>query len=125
LPDSGFPRSARIVKTDDFSSVFNFRKRISGQFITLHYQYNQHSGSRLGLIVGKRTARLSVQRNYMKRILREMFRRYRADLPNLDIVIRAQKLYVPSQFPLVEHEFQELMLRLHRQTQPRVTPTVS
>jgi ribonuclease P protein component len=125
LPDSGFPRRSRIIKTDDFSSVFNFRKRISGQFLSLHYQYNQLGWPRLGLNVGKKAARLSVQRNYMKRILREMFRNDQHNLPSLDIIIRAQKLFGPSQYKLVESEFRELISRLQRQTHQRITPISS
>lgn len=125
MPNSGFPRRSRIIKTDDFSSVFNFRKRISGQLFSLHYQYNQHACPRLGLIVGKKTARLSVQRNYMKRVLRELFRKNQDKLKNVDIIIRAQKLFGPTQYLAVEKEFHELIARLNRQTHQAITPLSS
>ena len=40
----------------------------------MHYMPNALEHARLGLIVGKKTARRAVQRNYMKRVLRELFR---------------------------------------------------
>lgn len=61
----------------------------------------------------------------MKRILREMFRKDQHNLPSLDIIIRAQKLFGPSQFKLVELEFNELVARLQRQTHQRITPIPS
>lgn len=73
------------------------------------------------MIVGKKTARLSVQRNYMKRVLRELFRKNQDKLKNVDIIIRAHKLFGPAQYPAVEHEFHELIARLSRQTHQTIT----
>jgi len=45
------------------------------------------AGARLGLAVSKKQARRSVDRNRLKRLIREAFRRHRAKLPDLDIVV--------------------------------------
>jgi len=44
--------------------------------------------ARLGLVVGKRALARAHERNRAKRVLREMFRRQRAALPPMDIVIQ-------------------------------------
>jgi ribonuclease P protein component len=49
------------------------------------------SDSRLGIIVAKKNVKLAVQRNRIKRLLRESFRNKRDSLPNLDIVVLAKK----------------------------------
>jgi ribonuclease P protein component len=46
------------------------------------------NGPRLGLVVGKRFAPRAVDRNRIRRVVRESFRRRRADLPALDIVVQ-------------------------------------
>ena len=66
-----FPSELRLLKTDDFSSVFNFRKRISATTLVIHYRNNPQPHPRLGLVVSKKVAKLSVDRNYMRRVLRE------------------------------------------------------
>lgn len=104
-----FPSRARLIKTDDFSSVFNFRKRISGRFLAIHYRYNHLSRPRLGLVIGKKTARLAVQRNYMRRVLRELFRNQQADLTAVDLVIRAQRLFTQADYAQLRQEFGELL----------------
>lgn len=43
---------------------------------------------RMGLVVSKRTVRKAVERNRIKRVLREEFRGRRRFLPALDIVIQ-------------------------------------
>jgi ribonuclease P protein component len=51
---------------------------------------NQLEYPRLGLIVSKKCARRAVQRNRIKRQIRESFRLRRATLGNVDIVIMAR-----------------------------------
>jgi ribonuclease P protein component len=45
-------------------------------------------GARLGLVIGKRNAPLSVSRNTLRRVLREAFRHVRLQLPPRDYVVR-------------------------------------
>ncbi|MCB5189044.1 ribonuclease P protein component [Methylobacillus caricis] len=114
LPSYAFTRRAKLLKTDEFSSVFNFRKRVSGRYIVLHYQPNNLGHARLGLIVGKKVARRAVDRNYMKRVLRELFRVRQDQLQGLDIVARPQKLFSAKNFAELQLEFVELAENLQR-----------
>ena len=50
--------------------------------------FNRMSGARLGLVVGKRAVPRASARNRIKRVVRERFRRARAELPELDVVVR-------------------------------------
>ena len=54
-----FTKQAKLIKTDDFSSVFNFRKRISAQHLAIHYQPNTLPHARLGLVIGKKNRQVS------------------------------------------------------------------
>ncbi len=116
----GFPRQVRITKTDEFSSVFSFRKRVSGQFLAIHYQFNQSGRARLGLVVAKKVARKSVDRNYMRRTLRELFRKQQIRIAALDLVIRPLKRFDRQQAPLVTDEFSELLIKLARTVNKRI-----
>jgi ribonuclease P protein component len=118
-PKFGFPSRVRIIKTDDFSSVFNFRKRISGHYLAIHYQYNSLDTPRLGLIVGKKIAKRAVDRNYMKRVLREQFRLHQHDIASLDLVVRVQRAYEPGDYPSLVGEFCELLQKLGKQIEKR------
>jgi len=42
----------------------------------------------LGLVIAKRFLPLAVQRNRVKRLVREGFRRSRSELPAIDIIVR-------------------------------------
>lgn len=113
-----FPRSARLTKTGEFSSVFSFKKSIKGKFLSLYYLFDKSAESnksaksatnfhekfqnfsensenlisaRLGIVVAKKMLKKAVDRNRCKRILRDIFRRHRFDLTNfaqVDIILR-------------------------------------
>ncbi len=111
-----FIKQAKIVKTDDFSSVFSLRKRIASAHLVMRYKPNELNRPRLGLIVGKKTAKLAVWRNYMKRVLRELFRLNQHQLPALDLVIQVQKPFEKADFMQIKQEFEQLMLKLATKT---------
>jgi ribonuclease P protein component len=112
LLDFSFTRQAKIVKTDDFSSVFNLRKRIASQHLVVRYRLNEVDMPRLGLIVSKKTAKLAVQRNYMRRVLRELFRLNQLGLPALDMVVQVQKTFEKSDFFVIKQEYESLLQKL-------------
>ena len=111
-------RQAKIVKTDDFSSVFNLRKRIASQHLVMRYRINEANLPRLGLIVSKKTAKLAVQRNYMRRVLRELFRLNQPQLPIIDLVVQVQKPFNKPEFTLIKQEFETLLLKLSTKIAP-------
>ena len=82
-----------MTKTDDFSSVFGFRRAIRGTLFMLHYQPRAEnvSDARLGLVIGKKYIRRAVGRNLVKRLTREFFRLNHPRLIGYDLVIRMLK----------------------------------
>jgi len=110
----GFTGRFRLKKTDEFSSVFNFRKRIFGPGLLVYYKPNAIGHARLGLVVAKKITRSAVQRNYMKRILRELFRQQQLGLGGLDIVVRPQKTFSRCEFLEIKAEFQGALDHLRK-----------
>lgn len=106
------PKQAKLIKTDDFSSVFNLRKRIATPYLVMRFKPNALNRPRLGLIVAKKTAKLAVKRNYMRRVLRELFRLNQHDLPAVDLVIQAQKGFETADFQRIKQEFEQLTFKL-------------
>ncbi|MBR6026401.1 MAG: ribonuclease P protein component [Neisseriaceae bacterium] len=103
-----FGKSYRLLKTDDFSSVFALRKRLFLQEICVYWKPNQLSFPRLGLVVSKKCARFAHERNYIKRRLREWFRLNKHKLPNCDIVIQVRQKFGKKEFPELEKKLQRL-----------------
>jgi ribonuclease P protein component len=105
-----------LTGTDEFSSVFSFRKSVKSAHFLLHYRPRkggENHGARLGLVVAKRCLRRSVDRNLIKRLVRELFRTRRSDLPPCDLIIRlAVGLDLPVDRRAVAAEIRNLLGKL-------------
>lgn len=82
----GYERDRRIVKTDEFSSVFRLRPVQRTAHFVLYIRSNQLAHARLGVVAAKRFAPRAVTRNTIKRVTRELFRQ--ASLPAVDCIVR-------------------------------------
>lgn len=68
-----FPKAQRILKRAEYQSVLQRGTRSFTNHFILFYLPNSKSTHRLGLIVSRKAGK-SVQRNRLKRVLREYFR---------------------------------------------------
>jgi ribonuclease P protein component len=84
-----YARDRRIVKTDEFSSVFRLRPIQRTAHFVLYARANQLDKARLGVVVAKRLAPRAVTRNAVKRAARELFRQ--SALPAVDCIVRLSK----------------------------------
>ena len=81
-----YARIRRIVKTDEFSSVFRLRPVFRTTHFVLYARPNESGHARLGVVVAKRLAARAVTRNMIKRLAREVFRK--SEWVNSDFIIR-------------------------------------
>ena len=117
MPTLRFTKQTKLIKTDEFSSVFNFRKRITAKFLAVHYQPNTLAFARLGLVVGKKIAKRAVHRNYMRRVLREFFRTQQHTISAMDLVVRVQKKFEKQDFMQIKQEFDGLIAKINQRNQ--------
>ncbi|HBR97035.1 MAG TPA: ribonuclease P protein component [Gammaproteobacteria bacterium] len=89
----GFSRQCRLLDGDDFRAVFSANIRVSDQYWTILVgrAESPHPGARLGLAISKKNARRAVDRNTLKRLVRESFRIHRSALGSVDIVVMAKR----------------------------------
>ena len=81
-----FARARRILKTDEFSSVFRLRPAQKSAHFVLYTRPSPLPHARLGIVAAKRFAPRAVTRNTIKRITRELFRV--TELPAVDCIVR-------------------------------------
>lgn len=85
------PRAARLRLAADFAALRQARGRIRGQFFMLRYDANDVNAARLGLAVSRKVSLRAVERNRIKRAVRERFRHARERMPALDILVIAHR----------------------------------
>ena len=71
----------------EFKRVYAIGKRLGDEFFTVNAQANGLTCARLGMSIAARILRRAVDRNRLRRLIRESFRVNQLRLPALDIVI--------------------------------------
>jgi len=81
-----FARARRILKTDEFSSVFRLRPTQKSAHFVLYTRPSPLPHARLGIVAAKRFAPRAVTRNTIKRVTRELFRTN--EIQAVDCIVR-------------------------------------
>jgi ribonuclease P protein component len=90
--DFCFEKSLRLLNASEYQAVFDeSRLKVSTAEILFLARKNNLTQPRLGLVIAKKNVRLSVQRNRVKRIIRESFRLQQHQLPGIDVIVLARK----------------------------------
>ncbi|TBR37450.1 ribonuclease P protein component [Marinomonas agarivorans] len=92
MNDFCFPRQVRLLTAGDYQTVFNntSSKVFAGEFLLLATKRNDNQ-ARLGLIVAKKNEKRAVERNRIKRLVRNSFRHNKTKLAGYDIVFLARQ----------------------------------
>ena len=99
----------KLCNAEDFTAVFNFRKRLSSIHLHFHYSPNLKSHHRLGFVISTKIEKLSVRRNYMRRLLREILKKELPLETSLDIVVRVHKKFSKENFNQINMEIKNLI----------------
>lgn len=120
-PDGGrtpgslrYKARSHLRKADEISSVFDFRCKVASQHFVILGRPNGLNYPRLAVMVAKKTARLSVARNYMRRVVREYFRTHLCEFALLDIVVRIKKPFFRQDFSAISQEVSDIIGKLHK-----------
>lgn len=108
-----FPKGKRLLTRLDFSRVFNRSKRIQNKYFTLLVHYTEpNKQTRMGFVVSKKVDKTAVQRNRIKRLIRESFR-IKKNLKSAEYVVMAK----PGVTQLSNQKITESLNQLWQQTE--------
>lgn len=82
-----FNRHFRLTRKQDFQHVFAKPEKVTRKHMLALYRTNSLPHARLGIIIAKHLAKRAVDRNRIRRLVRESFRCHKDNLAGLDIVL--------------------------------------
>jgi ribonuclease P protein component len=89
ITSRAFPRKFRLTDKHEYDRVLKSRAvPLRCGCFRVFATASETNDARLGLIIGKRHLKRAVDRNRVKRLVRESFRITRANLPSVDIVVQ-------------------------------------
>lgn len=102
-----FKRRTRLTVRADYRYVFERPLKSRDRYFTVLARHSALGFPRLGLAISRKAAKFAVDRNRIKRVVRESFRHHQPILGSIDIVVLGQP-------KLTEHSNQILFASLQR-----------
>lgn len=94
-----------LKENRDFRRLYARGRSAASGCLVVYTMRNKFGPGRLGITVGAKLGN-AVQRNRMKRLIREVYRLHQDELrPNMDVVIVARHRAVTASYQQMEHAF--------------------
>jgi ribonuclease P protein component len=114
LRSETFRRRARLSGQGTFRALLRSRRGARGERFHVQATANGQMVARLGVVVGKRVAPLAVDRNYLKRLVREIFRRQQRELVGFDLLVRPRRTLSREEAATASAELHSLLAAVVR-----------
>jgi len=103
-------KKQRLIQASLFGEAFAQKKSFVGRFMVIWLRTGQDAALRLGVVTSKKVSNRAVDRNLVRRRLREIFRQHREQLSGpFDLVIIGRRNVLSASYEEVEAEFLKLV----------------
>lgn len=109
-----FPRELRLITPASFRHIFQDPLRVGSPYITILARPNHLTCPRIGFAIAKKQIKRAYDRNRIKRVTRDYFRRHQHELPVMDYVILARKAVIDLDNKQIRAELEKLWRRLRQ-----------
>lgn len=109
---ASLPPSARLRSAADYAALRAVKGRLNGTLFAIRYGPGAAADARMGMAVSRKVSKRAVDRNRIKRVVRESFRQRRATLPLLDMLVIARSAAAAADNATLRAELERLWSRL-------------
>ena len=109
---ASFPKTNRVVDKKDYARIFSEAERIPSNHLILLYCGNSLPNCRLGLAISKKHLAKAVERNRIKRQIREFFRHHQTEYEGLDIMFISRPATSGADNPMLRRSLEGLWKKL-------------
>ncbi|HJQ99880.1 MAG TPA: ribonuclease P protein component [Candidatus Polarisedimenticolaceae bacterium] len=108
-----YPRASRLTARRSFLQIYERGERVSGSYFVIFGRRGETEATRLG-ITATRKLGPAVDRNRIKRVIREIFRRSVPPQPPVDIVVNVRASALTTPFPRLHADLLSRISELRR-----------
>lgn len=108
----------RLHSGADFDRLYRQGRRAGDNFFSINALVNSEGCARLGMSVSYRSVGKAVRRNYIRRLIREVFRHALASLPPVDYVVTSRPGARHAPGADLTRSLERLLVEVTRKAQP-------
>jgi ribonuclease P protein component len=108
-----------VLERSGYEAALADKPVVIRRHFSVFVRMNALAQSRIGIIVSKKVARRAVDRNRIKRLVRETFRRDRWRLGNNDLVVMARRCPLHGGWDGAREELAAVFVQLARRQSPQ------
>lgn len=98
-------KELRLNKDKDFALVFKTGQQLKGRFLSVRVLANGLDYSRFGLMVGLKISKKAVERNYIKRQIKDVFKNEMLNIKTgYDIIVVVFPLILAKNYQEIEND---------------------
>ncbi len=113
--NTGFDKSKRLLNSRQYQHVLRQGRTYRNPLFIMVSKPNTRQTGRLGITVSKKVSKRAVDRNRLKRLIRESFRKLQLSLPNNDFIIIARSNAAHADNRTINHTLTQMWNKLARQ----------
>ncbi|HZZ92591.1 MAG TPA: ribonuclease P protein component [Usitatibacter sp.] len=110
----GLSRRHRFAQRGSYGTVLKSGHKLRGRFAMLHAGRSLSGHSRLGIALTRKMIPRAVERNRVRRLVREAFRRHMAKQLPMDCVVTLRQAVPAADLPQFRSELETLLDQLCR-----------
>ncbi|MGZ5035504.1 MAG: ribonuclease P protein component [Usitatibacter sp.] len=100
----GYPRRHRFTAQGSFGPLLRGSRKLRGRYATVHAAPGRPGVSRLGIALTRKLVPRSVDRNRVKRLVRETFRHHFLKRAGVDCVVMLRERFAPAHLGALRDE---------------------
>lgn len=112
-----FGKSNRLLCSDSYKKVFQSNQKVSDNSFLILAHHIPQGEARLGLAVAKKVLKLAVDRNRIKRVIRESFRNHKSQLKQYDLVVLVRRGCIHQTNKQLMERLEKLWNRLNQKVE--------
>lgn len=106
MPEKGFSKRFRLRSSSEFQRVYKLGYQESLKYYSFFIYDNELGYPRVGIVVSSQVGK-AVERNRIKRVIRELFRKNKGEFDAFDLIVQAHPVSEQANNPKLRERFWE------------------
>ena len=109
-----FSKSNRLLKPSEFQNIYKHGQWVANRELVANFKSQNNHTSRLGITVSKKVSKRAIDRNRIKRQIREWFRRKKQLCVDFDLIITAKPSAKIKTNQEIQHSLDDLWRKVQK-----------